>query len=172
MVFHWSLSDSKYPQVSRIFLGIHANLNNTVVGIVSTCLLILKSSCPCTNPVVTVSSAPITIGFTVTFMFHIFFSSLAYLTFCFLSVLSCGQLELVKSTILFFVTIMWSSRLAEIRWSIYLKNPAKFVRLILQYGFWVVIIPYVRLVKLKLLARFLVDHLPHPVVSSFQLFLR
>ena len=29
--FHWSLSDSKSPQVSRIVLSIRADLNNTVV---------------------------------------------------------------------------------------------------------------------------------------------
>ena len=31
MIFHWSLSDSKSPQVSRTFLGILADLNNAVV---------------------------------------------------------------------------------------------------------------------------------------------
>ena len=39
-------------------------------------LLISKFSSPCTNPFVIVPSAPITIGITVTFMFHSFFSSL------------------------------------------------------------------------------------------------
>ena len=36
MVFHWSLSDSKSPQVSRTLLSILAVLNNAVVWIVST----------------------------------------------------------------------------------------------------------------------------------------
>ena len=39
--------------------------------------LISKPSSPCTNPLVTVPSATITTGITVTFMFHSFFSSLA-----------------------------------------------------------------------------------------------
>ena len=57
---------------------------------VSTRPLISKSSSPCTNPLVTVPSAPITIGITVTFMFHRFVNSLArfkyYLSFQFPSV--------------------------------------------------------------------------------------
>ena len=38
--------------------------------------LISKSSSPCTNPLVTVPSVPITISITVTFIFHSFFSVL------------------------------------------------------------------------------------------------
>ena len=44
---------------------------------VSTLPLISKFSSPCTNPLVIVPGAPITIGITVTFIFHSFFSSLA-----------------------------------------------------------------------------------------------
>ena len=76
-VFHWSLSDSKSPQVSRILLSILANLHNAVVWFVSTCPLIYKSSCPFSYTLGIVLSAPITIGITVIFMFHYFFSSLA-----------------------------------------------------------------------------------------------
>ena len=36
MIFHWSLSDSKSPQVSRTLLSILAVLNNAVVRLVST----------------------------------------------------------------------------------------------------------------------------------------
>ena len=88
MVFHWSLSDSKSLQVSRTLLGILANLNNTVIWMVSTCPLISKSSSFCTNPLVTVPSAPSTIGITVTFIFHSFFSSLARSWYLFLFLLS------------------------------------------------------------------------------------
>ena len=42
-----------------------------------------------------------------------------------------------------------------------------FVRLILQDRFWVVHVPFVRRDKLQFLAQFPVDHLAHPVVSSF-----
>ena len=70
MVFHWSLSDSKSPQVFRILLTILTDLNNTVVGMVFTRLFIFKSSSRFINPLVTVPSAPIIIGINDTFMFH------------------------------------------------------------------------------------------------------
>ena len=73
MVFHWSLSDSKFPQVSRTLLSILAVHNYSVVLIVSTRRSTSKSSSPLNNPLVTVLNAPITIGIFVTFMFHSFF---------------------------------------------------------------------------------------------------
>ena len=125
MVFHWSLSDSKSPQVSRTVLSIQAVLN-VVVWMVSTRSPISKSSSPFSNPLVTVPNAPITIGIIVTFMFHSFFNSLArsrYLSFfshSFSFILwSAGT---AKSTILlvlfFLLTIIRSGLLAEIRWSV------------------------------------------------------
>ena len=84
MVFHWSVSDSKSPQVSRTRLSILAVLINAVVWIVSTRPPTSKSSRPFNYPLVTVPNAPITIGTIVTFMFHSFFNSLArsrYLSF-------------------------------------------------------------------------------------------
>ena len=66
MVFHWSLSDSKSPQVSRTLLGILAVFNNVIVWMVSTCPPTPKSSSPFSNPLVTVPKAPITIGIIVT----------------------------------------------------------------------------------------------------------
>ena len=73
MFFHWRLSDSKSPQVSRTLLSILANLNNAVVLMISTHSLISKSSSALTNPLVTVPRAPITTGINVTLMFHSFF---------------------------------------------------------------------------------------------------
>ena len=99
MVFHWSLSDSDSPQVSWTLLSILADLINALGWIVSPCPLIFKSSSPCTNPLVTVPSVPVTIGITITFMFLFFFLSVlwqslcAYLSFRFPSVLLCGQSE-------------------------------------------------------------------------------
>ena len=84
MVFHWSLSDSKSPQVSRTLLSILADLNNVVVWMVSTRPPTSKSSSPFSNLLVTVQNAPITIGIIVTCMLHSFFNSLArsrYLSF-------------------------------------------------------------------------------------------
>ena len=77
MVFHWSLSDSKSPQVSRTLLSILAVLNKDIVWMVSTHPPTCKSSSPFNNPFVTVLEAPITISIIVTFMFHSFFNSLA-----------------------------------------------------------------------------------------------
>ena len=77
MVSHWNLKDSKYPQVYRTLLSILADINNAVVWVVSTRPLISKFSSPCTNPLGTVPSTPITTGITIIFMFHKFFSSLA-----------------------------------------------------------------------------------------------
>ena len=77
MVFHWSLSDSKSPQVSRTLLSILAVLNNAVVWVISTRPPTSKSSSPFSNPLVTVPNAPITIGIIVTCMFYSFFNSLA-----------------------------------------------------------------------------------------------
>ena len=84
MGFHWSLSDSKSPQVSRTRLRILAVLSNAVIWIVTTRPPTSKSPRPFNNPLVIVPKAPITIGTIVTFMFHSFFSSLAksrYLSF-------------------------------------------------------------------------------------------
>ena len=76
MVFHWSLSDSKSPQVSRTLLSILADLNNSVLLMVMARPLISNSSSPLTKPLGTVTSAPITIGITATFMFHRFYRPL------------------------------------------------------------------------------------------------
>ena len=84
MVFHWSLSDSKSPQVSRTLISILDILNNAVVWMVSTHPPTSKSSSPFSNPLVTVLNAPITIGIIVTFMCYSFFNSVArsrYLSF-------------------------------------------------------------------------------------------
>ena len=61
MVFHWNLSDSKCPQVSRTLLSILTDLNNAVVWVVSTRPLISKSSIPVINPSVTAQTVKITI---------------------------------------------------------------------------------------------------------------
>ena len=88
MVFHWSLGDSKSPQVSRTLLSILAVLNNVVVWMVSTRPPTSKSSSPFSNPFVTVPNAPITIGIIVTCMFHSFFQFLSKVEV----LLFCGQL--------------------------------------------------------------------------------
>ena len=126
MVFHWSLSESKSPQVSRILLSILAVFKNAVIWMVSNHLPTSKSSRPFNNPSVTVPKAPITIGTIDTFMFHSSFNSLArlrYLSF-FSHSLSFIRWSAwtAKSTILqilfFLLIIIRSGLLAEIRWSV------------------------------------------------------
>ena len=73
MVFHWSLCDSKSPQVSMTLLSILAVFNNVVISMVSTRSPTSKSSRPFNNPLLTVPKAPITIGIIVTFKFLSFF---------------------------------------------------------------------------------------------------
>ena len=122
MVSHWSLSDSKFPQVSRTRLRILAVLSNAVVWIVSTRPPTSKSSRPFNNPLVIEPKAPITIGTIVTFVFHSFFNSLArlrYLSFfshSFSFILwSAGTSKSTILQILFLLIIIRSGLLAGIR---------------------------------------------------------
>ena len=182
MVIHRSLSDSKSPQVSRTLLGILADLKSAAVRMVSTCPLIFKSSSPSANPLVTLSMAPITIGIIVNYMFLGFFNSLArsrYLSFFSLSfkftLWSAGTAKSTIRKVLFFffflLIIMICSPGRDKAIRLYLKIPEEFVRLILQDRFWVVYIPFFRMVKFQFLAQFPVDHFAYPVVSSLVLFL-
>ena len=119
MVSHLSLRDSKSPHLSRTLLSILIDPNNAVVSVVSTRPLISKSSSRFINPLVSLPSEPITIGITVTFMFHGFSLLVQYLSFFSLS-LSCGQPErqnplFGRFLVLFFFLLLG---LAEIRGSV------------------------------------------------------
>ena len=109
MVFHWSLSDSMSPQISRTLLSILVFLNNAVLWIVSTRPPTSKSSSSFDNPFVTVPKAPITIGIIVTFMFYSFFNSLArsrYLPFfshSFSFILRSTRTAKITISLIFFV---------------------------------------------------------------------
>ena len=134
MVFHWSLSNSKSPQVSRTLPSILTVLNNAIVWMVSTCPRTSKSSSPFNNPLVTVPKAPITIGIIVTFRFH----SSRYLSFfahSFSFILWSARTA--KSTTLqilyffffffffFLLIIIRSGLLVEIRWSVCMSKSQK-----------------------------------------------
>ena len=119
MVFHWSLSDSKFPHVSRTFQSIQADLNSAVVWMVSSDIQ---------SPPVPFSTAPTRNVIIVTFMFHsfFFFSFLArskYLSIFLLSFIfilwSAGT---ARSTSFFFLFSTRSGLLAEIEWSVYISN--------------------------------------------------
>ena len=163
MVFHWSLRDSKSPQVSRTRLSILAVLSNAVVWIVSSRPPISKSSRPFNNLLVAVPNVPITIGTIVTFMFHSFFNSLArsrYLSFFSLSfrfiLWSAGTAKSTILQILFLLLIiMRSGLLAGIRWSVCILKSHRSLCM----------------VELKFPAHFPVDHLADPVVSRLVLLL-
>ena len=127
MVLHWSLSDSKSPQVSRTRLRIMAFLSNAVIWIVSTRPPTSNSFRPFNNHFVIVPKAQTTIGIIVTLMFHSFFNSLArsgYLSFfshSFRFILwSAGTAKLTILQILFFFLLIFirSGLLAGIRWSV------------------------------------------------------
>ena len=130
MVFHFllSLSDSKFPQVSRIFLNIQAEFNNVVVWMVFARPSISDSSKPFNKHLGIVSRTPITIDIAFTLMFQIFFSSLArskyFSLFSFSFMFAQWSAGTAKSTIrqvVFFIyslIITRSGLLGGIKWSI------------------------------------------------------
>ena len=107
MVFHWRLSDSKSPQVSRNLLSILAVFNNAVVWMVSTRPPTSKSSRPFNNPLVTVPKAPITIGIIVTFLSHSFFNSLARSMYLSLFSHSFNFIIIFYSFSIFHISLSW-----------------------------------------------------------------
>ena len=157
MVFHWSLSDSKSPRVSRFLLSFLADLNNAVVWMITTRPLLSMSSIPFINPSMTYQETNYT---WYTSHFHIpqFFSIHLqgqgnYLSFYFLSILLCGQPGQHSSQFgkfSFFVVVVdyhkvWSSG-QDYMIRLYVKIRLEFVCLIFQERCWVVHTPFVRVV--------------------------
>ena len=169
MVFHWSLSGSQSPQVSRTRLNILANLDNAVVWIVSILPLISHSSYPFTKPLGTVPRVPITIGTTVIFMFHNFFSSLTrskylfLISFSLVFTLSFAKF-LIRLVIFYLLFIFYLSIYQSflnhhlISWSVFISKSQRILCLILLNGFWFVHIPFSSMVKFQ-------AHLPYSVMS-------
>ena len=132
MVFHWSLRDSKFPQVSRTLVSILAVHNNPVVWMVTTRPPASESSRPFNNPLVTVAKALITFGIINIFRFHCFFFCffffhflskfevlvLLFTFFQFYSVVS--SYSKFQNFILFLLLLIAirSGLLSEIRWSV------------------------------------------------------
>ena len=124
MVSHWSLNDSKSPQVSRTLLSIPPDLNDALAWMVSTHPFISMSSRPSTNALETVPWAQITISIIVTIMFHNFQISsevqaliFHFVFFQFFSVVDPVCKVHNSASSLFLLRITRSYRLAEIRWS-------------------------------------------------------
>ena len=124
--------ECEWQQVSsslQTLLSILIDLNNAVVWVVSICSLISKSSNPCNNLLVILSSTPITTDTAVTFMSHsLFFSSptkswylsLISISFC-LTQWSTGTSKSGSTGSFFFLFLFASTtsgRLAEIRLSV------------------------------------------------------
>ena len=162
MDFHWSLSDSKSPQVSKTVLSNLGNLKNAVLWMDSTCLLFSKSSSPFINPSVTVQRAPITIGINITFVFQ-FINSLTRsrylyfsLSFNFFVVSRDRKVHNFASCLLFFVFEyykVWSSG-RDLVIHLFVKIPEEFGCVILRDRCGAMHIPFVRTIKCQLLAQF------------------
>ena len=133
MVFHWSLSESKSPHISRTLFSILVILNNALILIVFTRLRTTKSSRTFKNLLVIVPKAPITIGTIVTFMFYSFLNSLtrsmylSFFSYSFSFILWSAGTE--KYTILhisfFLLIIIRPGLLVEIRWSVCMSKSHK-----------------------------------------------
>ena len=136
MDFHWSLSDSKSPQVSRTLLSILAVLNNVVVWMVSTRPPTFKSSSPFSNPLVTIPKEPITIGIINTCMFHSFFQFpskfevlILLFTFFHPGVVATekGAFGLPSTTVANFTLLTWGSWFLSCELVNLLPNPVYFL---------------------------------------------
>ena len=102
------------------------------------------------------------------FMHHIFFhfsGKVKVFIFFSLSFNRNGKVHYSANS-LFLLTITSSGRLAEIRLSVRIIKSQKFGSFIFQDKFWVVQIPLVLMIKFKLLAQFLANHFPHPVICT------
>ena len=77
MVFHCSLNDSKYPQVSRTLLSILTVLNNVVVWMVPVVRQLPSLPVPLVILLLLYQKHQSQFGIIITFMFHSFFNSLA-----------------------------------------------------------------------------------------------
>ena len=137
MVYHWSLSGSKSPHVSRTLLSIQVDHNNAMIWMIlilpliysfPPCLFfIFLGTIPKTSPIICI---------TVTFMFHSFFSSLTrymYWSFFFLSFWHDGPTE-QQNVWIEKVFSLWSDLLERTGY-FYLKAPWNFMSLIFLHHY-------------------------------------
>ena len=95
---------------------------------------------------------------------YLFFFSLS----CNFTLRSAGTAKSAIRQILFFMLLIItrSGRLTYMTWPVCCWKSQNSLSLILQVRFWVLHIPFIRMVKLKFLAQLKVDHLAHPVEFS------
>ena len=138
MVFHWSLSDSKSPLVSRTFQSILTNFSCAVVGMVSILRQISSSLSLFSMFLGIVPRALTIIGTIVISMLHRLFCSLArsgyfpslsvYFT---LNISFTGMVKFTSQWFFFFLlNITRSGLFAGIRWSICISKFQKILYLI------------------------------------------
>ena len=145
VVFHLSMSDSKSPQISKNLWSILSDPNNAAVWMVLICLPISNSFSPFSKHLESISSEIITIGITVTLLFHNFFDFLSV-------VCQDGKIHYTANS------FCWLS--LEIRWFVFISKSYRILGFILQDNFWFVHVPFGSMVKFRFLAHFPVDHLP------------
>ena len=135
--FQWSLLFLLFP-CPRLVVTMLAYLNDAVVSMVFTLPFISIPYSPCINTLMTVPSAPITIGITVTFMLHSFFFnflvwarylSLFLLLFRYYPGVSLNGKVHYSADFLF----CWPSLvLVDIRWFICISKSQRFVYVLLS----------------------------------------
>ena len=142
-----------------------------VVWMVSIRPLISKSSNPCTNSFDDCIECINYSWYHRHFHVPYFFSTLtrSYLSIHFLSVLPCSQRRqqnlLVGKLSFFIALVIWSRSIDP-----FVSQNNREV-CVSHFQGWIVYTPFVRMIKFRLLAQFLVDHLFHPHVSSLIHFL-
>ena len=176
MVFYWSMSDSKSPQVTRTHLSILTDRNNAIALI---SLPFSNSSSPISMRLWTVPCAPITIGVTVSLIFHSFLGSLArskYFSIFSLSLTfnqwSAGMTKSTFRLVLFFllglVFYLLLGLVFRLMFCLYVKFPEEFMCFVILDGFWFVYKLYGSILKFQFLAQFPLDHHSHPIASSLR----
>ena len=189
MVSHWSLSNTKSPQVSRTLLSIQADLNSALVWMVSTRPLIYKSSSHYTNPLVTSKTTnhnwyhnhfhvPQFFQFSRKVQVLIFFS----LSFSFTPWSAGQQNPLFRKFsfflffsflffFFFFVIITRSGRLTEIRCSIGISKSQRSLCVSFSKTDSGFCIYHLFVWQFSISCTVPVDHLVYPIVSSLILLL-
>ena len=136
--------------------------------------LISKSSCSFAKPLGIVPSSPITIGITVSSIFHsifVFGEDLnIYLSFHLFLIWLCGLLGQQNPLFgtLFLFCWLWLGLSVRLRLDVKFvsQNPKECCASHSLDGFWIQRIPLVRMVKFILLAQFPVNQLLYSVASS------
>ena len=149
---------------------------------VSPWLVIFELSNLCKNLWVTVDNAQITVGITILFMFHSFFSSsLAWskylpLLFFFFQVYSVisrkGKVHYLAGSLYLLLTITMCGRMAENKWYVCFSKSKRILCVPFSWMDFGLCIIFVRIEIFLILAQFPLDYLPHSVVFSLILILR